>query len=701
MGHSTSKFATDAEGRYRLPALPAGTRSLTVVAPGFAPQLRKVDLKSGLPDQDFRMAAGKPVRLRIVDGAGKPVPAAVVWLEEWKRSKSIQTQHNPNHPKVPDTGIPRKPNAEGVWEWASAPEEPVKVSVYAPGFAPLELELTGGVPDRTITLKPDHRITGAVSDAVTGKPIPSFTVIPVDVFRKDFLHAERFNAVTGRNGRLDFKADRADIPQRLRVEAPGYRTQDGPEFRVGDSTSLRQEFRLRPSPPRSGVVVDPSGKPVAGAQVLLATPTEPARPAELEEAHRTTTDAAGRFEFPDPGESWAVTALTGVGVAVAEFPAETVAAGTLTLQPWAAVRGTFSDGGKPVGGATVFITPIRLGGPDRPRVEADLQVTTNAEGRFEFPRVPPGPVSVRVHLGPWRDEGFRAGPSVPLVLKPGERAEVAVGSGGATLTGKVKLTGKVPADLDCTYSLNYLVRREPGIPPPPDVAAAGFDATKGWRDAWHESREGLAYLATLRTWFVKLAPDGGFRISGVPPGEYDLAVGVYAKPSGCLTDPLARRVVRVTVSAADAAHGELAVPEVATEVRPIPGVGDTEALAFKKADGTDGSLADCRGKYIVVHFWASWCAPCKKEVPAVKALHERFAGRGLGVLGLSLDEDADAWKAAVKRMDLPWPQGRLAGDGASAVSGVPTYWLLGPDGKIVAKGYDPDEIAKALQERLK
>src|SRR5581483_7982523 len=109
---TTCKFATDADGRFRLPALPAGPQSLTVIAPGFAPQLRKVELKPDLPEQDFRMAAGKPVRLRIVDADGKPIPKASVWLHEWKGSKSIYSDHNPNHPKVPDTGIPPRADAE-------------------------------------------------------------------------------------------------------------------------------------------------------------------------------------------------------------------------------------------------------------------------------------------------------------------------------------------------------------------------------------------------------------------------------------------------------------------------------------------------------------------------------------------------------------------------------------------------------------
>jgi RNA polymerase sigma factor (sigma-70 family) len=525
------KFATDAEGKFRLPAVAPGQTTLTVMAPGFAPQMRRLNLQAGLSPQDFRMQAGKPIRLRIVDSHGRPVPKAYVTIARWKGSESIQSDHNPNHPKVPDTKIPRQAGEDGVWEWRSAPDEAVKLHVYFKGSAPVELEVAGGAPERKVTLKAEHRITGRVTDAVTGKPIPSFTVIPVDVFRKDWLVAARFNAVAGKDGRFDFRADRTDIPLRVRVEAMGYRSQDGPEFRVGDD-SRTQDFRLQPSAPITGIVVDADDKPVANAQVVMATATEQAELSSDWGGHKTTTDAAGRFSFPDPGEPFALVVRGAGGFAQAELAADRKDAGTLQLRPWASVRGQYRDGGKPVAGATIFLQPVRIDALDRPRINAISQVVTGADGGFEFSRVPPGPVIVSVHIGPWKDEGIRSGPRVPLDLKPGEKGELNLGSGGPNVSGKVKLTGSVPSDLECTYSLNYLIRREPGISPPPEIAKLGFDIRKGWRERWQKTQEGLAYQNTLRHWFVKLAPDGSFRISGVPPGEYDLAIAVYAKPDG-------------------------------------------------------------------------------------------------------------------------------------------------------------------------
>jgi hypothetical protein len=140
-----------------LPALQPQETTLTVIAPGGAPQLRRVKLQAGLPPQDFRMEPGKPIRLRIVDGAGKPIPNAYVSIVGWKGANSLSL-NNPRLPKR-DAKIPPRADGDGTWEWTWAPDEPVKLQVYANGFAFYQLEIAGGAPARTVTLNAEPRVT--------------------------------------------------------------------------------------------------------------------------------------------------------------------------------------------------------------------------------------------------------------------------------------------------------------------------------------------------------------------------------------------------------------------------------------------------------------------------------------------------------------------------------------------------------------
>ena len=70
-------------------------------------------------------------------------------------------------------------------------------------------------------------------------------------------------------------------------------------------------------------------------------------------------------------------------------------------------------------------------------------------------------------------------------------------------------------------------------------------------------------------------------------------------------------------------------------------------------------------------------------------------------LSLSVDENNMAWQDALGRLDLPWSQGRLTEVASSGVCQVPSFWLLDPAGKIVAKPYSVNELAKELADRLK
>ena len=110
-----------------------------------------------------------------------------------------------------------------------------------------------------------------------------------------------------------------------------------------------------------------------------------------------------------------------------------------------------------------------------------------------------------------------------------------------------------------------------------------------------------------------------------------------------------------------------------------------------------------KGKYVLVDFWASWCGPCKREIPYLIQVYEEYKGDKFEVLGVATWDKPEDTKKAIEQLGIPYPQmlnAQKAGSDAYGISGIPQIILFGPDGKILKRNLRGEGIAEAVKEVL-
>jgi len=688
---------SDIEGKYQVPALKPGTYPITVVAQGFMPELREVELKSGSRQEDFKLGPGKTLKVKVVNDQGQPVRAHFS-LDSWRGMESL---YNANHPDVLPTYIPSNSNTEGLYQWTWAPSDAVRFNVITEGYQRRSVDLQASDQVQTLTLLKNNIVTGKVIDAKTGLPIKQFRMFQVIQFQPDWFAVDRNNenrVTIKQNSTYSTKLDRTDCDYRLLVEAMGYRTALSQPGLIKNGISTC-DFALEPAEPIQGRIVDSQGHPVAGAKVGLANTMQQCRYPYDRANFTVETDEKGLFKIPAQAENFVLFVTHDKGTAQLECQRDQ-AVGDIKLQAWASMEGNVWDQGQPVVGQRMLLNKGRTTLTE-PELEISMQVATNQKGAFTFERVPPGFLSLG---GGWHPKPGSNTENRTINLKAGEKLQLDLGKEGTTLKGKIVYGEGIPADFDRTNSSYVLMNKRAELKEtdPEVLKLTGELSYRQWIDLSNARK-----LLGHRSFSATPSSDGTFQISGVPAGDYWFKITLYGGSSnGDYVTALATKIVSIHVSPEQAASQQIVLPPINLAAAPILKVG--EILPELQLNDANGNLIDLnqkRGQYLLLHAWKSISSTSVKDFARLRKLRDDWSQDQLALIGLNFDGVKERDLRASRKGDLHWPHAQLGGPGMkTAVEklgfvDLPHYYLINPEGKVAYQGKSLAEVEKLLNNK--
>ena len=142
-----------------------------------------------------------------------------------------------------------------------------------------------------------------------------------------------------------------------------------------------------------------------------------------------------------------------------------------------------------------------------------------------------------------------------------------------------------------------------------------------------------------------------------------------------------------------------------TQARPSRVAKLAPDFTFTTLAGKAITLSELRGRPVVINFWASWCPPCRRELPALEKVYRQYSAQGLQLLGVAVGDEEPAVRRLVQEMRLSYPIGLSDEAGSNyAVSAIPHTFFLDRQGKIVAQrvgGLSEGEFRRQVEALLK
>ncbi len=395
----------------------------------------EVDLTKDRGPFHLVLKPGKLLRLRAVDSKGHPLPKAYVWLNNMPPMRDMPGKTPPIQ-----ADFDERTDADGRVEWDSAPDDDLSFDVFASGYIRGHIHFRPDGNEHTITLSSGLTLSGSVTDAATGQPIPAFRIIvgrptmnsitkevsaawsTLDPFWLKF-EGGRFRHL------FDEPASGDPNPDFIfKFEADGYASFITRSF-SGAEGEVQLDVAMRPAAAINFAVLLPDGQPAVKADVGLVSPASGLvlRPGGFSHDNPQSggsllsTDDAGHVSLPvdETVKSIVIAHPNGfVQTTLAWLATNT----TIQLQPWSRIEGTLLYDGEPAPGRDI---QLQFGDGGLNSIYSDLdryKATTDGAGRFVFPQAPPGSRELVLRVS--FDGGWSNRPLTNLDIPPGETLTV-------------------------------------------------------------------------------------------------------------------------------------------------------------------------------------------------------------------------------------------------------------------------------------